>query len=103
MASTTAPGFVNRNDQIVIRDTGQAGTDHLQRVYVLHCAKCDHVYGANGSDIHERKCPSCQGGAPGFPCRPPLEAAVACPRCGLRDESRSRFCSRCGLERRGPS
>ena len=26
--------------QIVIRDTGLPGTDHLQRVYVVHCAVC---------------------------------------------------------------
>ena len=65
MPETTAPGYVNRNSQIVIRDTGLPGTDHGQRVYVLHCSKCDHVYGANGSDIHERKCPN-DGGRPGL-------------------------------------
>jgi len=65
VANTTKPGFVSVNSQIVIRDTGLPGTDHLQRIYVLHCALCDHVYGANGSDIHDRKCPMCQGGRPG--------------------------------------
>jgi hypothetical protein len=40
---------------------------------VLICARrtsdgviCGHRYGANGSDFHIRKCPNCQGGAPGL-------------------------------------
>lgn len=60
---------MNANGQIVIRNTGLPGTDHLQRIYVLHCALCDEIYGANGSDIHGRKCPECQGGRPGLPFR----------------------------------
>lgn len=64
---TTTPGFVTRNRQIVVRDSGIAGTDHLQRVYVLGCNDCGAIYGANGSDIFERRCPACQGGAPGLP------------------------------------
>jgi len=67
---TTDPGFENRNSQRVVRATGLLGTDHLQEVYLLRCEKCGHQYGANGSDIHERKCPKCQGGRP----RLPLEA-----------------------------
>jgi hypothetical protein len=66
-AKTTAPGYENRNGQRVIRDTGKAGSDYGQRVYVLRCRSCAHEYGANGSDIHERKCPECQGGRPGLP------------------------------------
>jgi phage FluMu protein Com len=31
----------------------------------LNCSHCGHQYGANGSDYHHRKCPKCQGGAPG--------------------------------------
>jgi hypothetical protein len=27
---------------------------------------CGHKYGSNGSDNFQRKCPSCQGGAPGL-------------------------------------
>jgi hypothetical protein len=63
---TTVPGFVNRNKQVVIRSTGLPGTDHLQTVYQLGCSACGHVYGANGSDIHLRLCPTCQGGATGL-------------------------------------
>ena len=63
---TTDPGFVNANGQVVVRATGLPGTDHLQRIYVLRCTSCRHEYGANGSDIHERKCPNCQGGKPGL-------------------------------------
>jgi hypothetical protein len=38
----------------------------MQSVYVLRCSHCGHLYGANGSDIHLRKCPMHQGGAPGL-------------------------------------
>jgi len=64
---TTKPGFVNRNGQEVVRVTAKHGTDHRQYVYVLRCRGCGHEYGANGTDIHERKCPKHQGGAKGLP------------------------------------
>ena len=64
---TTEPGYKNDNRQVVLRRTDYPGTDHNQYVYVLHCEECDNEYGANGSDIHQRKCPSCQGGKPGLP------------------------------------
>ena len=64
--STTEPGFVNTNGQITIRNTGMPGTDHNQYVYQIACSGCGHVYGANGSDIHERKCPQCQSGRLGL-------------------------------------
>jgi len=64
---TTSIGYVNRNGQVVIRNTGSPGTDHGQTVYQLGCSHCGHVYGANGSDIHLRKCPNCQDGMPGLP------------------------------------
>jgi hypothetical protein len=63
---TTAPGYVNRKQQEVLRNTGLPGSDHCQVIYVLRCGACGHEYGANGSDIFERKCPQCQGGAPGL-------------------------------------
>jgi len=66
--TTTQPGYVNRNRQTVVRATGLPGNDHLQRIYVLKCGDCGAEYGANGSDIFQRKCPSCQGGADGLPC-----------------------------------
>jgi hypothetical protein len=63
---TTKTGYVNPNGQVTIRDTGKPGTDKYQRIYQLACSKCGHNYGANGSDIHERSCPKCQGGSPGL-------------------------------------
>jgi hypothetical protein len=59
-------GFVNRNDQICTGHRYTQGTDHLQRAYRVECGLCGHVYGANGSDMHERRCPECQSGAPGI-------------------------------------
>ena len=49
-----------------IRATGLPGNDHLQYIYVLRCERCGNEYGSNGSDIFQRKCPSCQGGMPGL-------------------------------------
>jgi hypothetical protein len=63
---TTQPGYVNRNGQQVVRPTGNPGTDHGQYVYVLRCRTCSHEYGANGSDIFQRRCPAHDGGAPGL-------------------------------------
>lgn len=66
-------GDVNINDQVLIARSECPGTDHMQYVWVLVCARrlgtgalCSHRYGANGSDFHQRKCPECQGGAAGL-------------------------------------
>jgi hypothetical protein len=64
----TEIGSENRNRQTVIRKTVHAGTDHSQHIYVLHCGECGYDYGANGSDIFERRCPLCQAGKPGLQC-----------------------------------
>ena len=63
---TTRIGFVNRNGQVNERATDLSGNDHLQKIYVLRCEHCGHPYGANGSDIFQRKCPNCQDGALGL-------------------------------------
>lgn len=63
---TTETGFINKNGQVVIRNTGKPGTDHLQYVYQLRCNNCGEVYGANGSDIWDRRCPKCGGGESGL-------------------------------------
>jgi hypothetical protein len=69
MEKSTAVGYVNRNKQKNLgrREPLLAGTDHGQYVYVINCTECGNVYGANGSDIHLRKCPNCQGGNAGIP------------------------------------
>jgi hypothetical protein len=72
MGKTTQPGYVNRNSQVVIRDTHLPGTDKGQSIYQLGCLICGQVYGANYSDIFERKCPKCQGGTAGLPLEPAL-------------------------------
>jgi hypothetical protein len=63
---TTETGFVNPNGQVTIRNTGLAGTDHNQYIYQIACSRCGEIYGTNGSDIFERKCPNCQKGTPGL-------------------------------------
>ena len=66
---TAELGYINRNCQINLGPTDpvRRGTDHGQYLYVMHCPKCRENYGANGSDIWLRKCPSHQDGAPGLP------------------------------------
>ena len=64
---TNSPGFVNANNQMVVRCTGLPGIDHSQKAYILKCGDCCCKYGTNGLDIDERKCPNCQGGKPGLP------------------------------------
>lgn len=63
---TTKTGSTNRHGQIVVGATGVPGTDHGQSIYVLRCSRCSNEYGANGSDLWQRRCPSCGGGLPGF-------------------------------------
>ncbi len=63
---TTRLGYTNRNRQRCLGTRGLRGTDHGQSVYLLQCLDCGHQYGANGSDVFLRKCPACQGGAPGI-------------------------------------
>lgn len=65
-APTTRTGYVNGNKQMVVRKTATRGNDHNQFVYMLRCKRCRHEYGANGSDIWQRRCPACGGGAPGL-------------------------------------
>lgn len=66
---TTVRGYKNSNGQINLGRTvpERRGSDHRQYVYVMHCPNCVRNYGANGSDIHDRKCPFCQGGKLGEP------------------------------------
>jgi hypothetical protein len=65
-ARTTLPGFVNRNGQVVVRKNGRASANFPgQQLYDLKCKGCSQEYAANGCDVHARRCPFCQGGAPG--------------------------------------
>ena len=64
--ATTTPGYRNANGQMVVRATGFAsGSFPGQRIYHLRCGGCSFEYGANGCDIHNRRCPKHQDGEPG--------------------------------------
>jgi len=67
----TEPGHVNKNNQVTIRDTGNFKGNHSAHVYQMGCNSCGYEYGSFGSDIWERKCPDCQGGAVGPAPNPP--------------------------------
>ena len=63
-----APGDLNSRQQLVIGNTQlRSTTRDNQRVWEIECQHCKFRYGANGCDLHERKCPNCQGGKPGEP------------------------------------
>jgi hypothetical protein len=57
---------VNGHGQRCLGTLGVPGTHKNAVVYKLECNLCGFVYGANSGDVHERKCPNCQGGAPGL-------------------------------------
>jgi hypothetical protein len=59
-------GYLNRNGQQCCGHCGVSGTDYGQYAYKTECTICGYVYGTNGSDMHERRCLECQGGAPGI-------------------------------------
>ena len=55
-------GYLNPNGQQCLGHCGVRGTDHDQYAYKTECTYCGYVYGTNGTDMHERLCPECQGG-----------------------------------------
>lgn len=63
MSHSTDYGFINKNKQKNMGRTNMQGTDYMQRLYKMQCQDCGYEYYANGSDIHLKKCPKCQGGA----------------------------------------
>ena len=63
---TVQIGYTNPNDQECRGHLGAEGNDHLQIAYKVECRRCGFVYGANGSDMHDRRCPNCDEGAPGI-------------------------------------
>ena len=67
MATKAQAEDVNPNQQVFVARTALDGTNHNQKVWHLQCKVCGTEYGANGSDFHIRRCPSCQGGRPGLP------------------------------------
>ena len=73
---TTSLGYINRKKQKNVGKTNQPGNDHGQTIYKMECLCCGCYYGANGSDIWQRKCPKCQDGQPCSGCE-----GRGCPTC----------------------
>jgi len=70
--SKSVAGEINRHGQRLVAKTEEAGTDHDQHIWIVECTRpdsknvvCGKLYGSNSSDFFQRKCPACQGGAPG--------------------------------------
>jgi hypothetical protein len=60
--NTTDVGYVNRNNQKVLKKLNRSENHRYANGYLLECKECDRRYKANGCDIFQRKCPDCQGG-----------------------------------------
>ncbi|OQW99583.1 MAG: hypothetical protein BWK74_01895 [Desulfobacteraceae bacterium A6] len=57
-------GQQNKNKQVLMRKTERKSTTHrFARIWVMHCKICDHEYGSNSCDAHERHCPHCNSDA----------------------------------------
>ena len=67
-AKTTQIGYINSNNQKNHGTRGLKGSDHNSISYKMECLSpgCGNIYGANGTDIFQRKCPKCQGGKQGI-------------------------------------
>jgi len=63
---TVKIGYRNQNGQQCAGHFGVKGTDHGPYAYKTECTIYGYVYGTNGSDMHERRCPECQKGAAGI-------------------------------------
>jgi hypothetical protein len=63
---TVEIGYLNTNGQQCCGHCGVLGNDHGQYAYKTECTICGYVYGTNGTDMHDRLCPKCQGGAEGI-------------------------------------
>jgi hypothetical protein len=63
---TTQIGFITRRNQKCLGHRGRPGNDHLQKAYGMECLNCGKKYGANGTDIFQRRSPGCQQGKPGI-------------------------------------
>jgi NAD-dependent SIR2 family protein deacetylase len=58
-------GEMNRNGQILLEKTNVRSTTHsYAKIWVMRCTQCENVYGSNGCDAHERKCPKCNKNVP---------------------------------------
>jgi hypothetical protein len=64
--STVKKGKINTNHQRCCGTLDVPGTVENAFAYKMECTLCGFVYGANRGDVLERKCPNCQGGAPGI-------------------------------------
>jgi hypothetical protein len=67
---TTQPGYQNRNGQIVVGPTDLPGTDHLQRIYILRCALCQHEYGGKRFGYSSAEVSDLSGRRGGFGYKP---------------------------------
>ncbi len=59
---STDVGYVNRNKQKNMGRAEKQAVRPYANIYKMYCGICGYEYFANGSDVHLKKCPQCQGG-----------------------------------------
>ena len=64
--ATTTTGYINRNRQRNDGPTGKPGNHWNQREYAMTCLGCGNKYGANGADVHLRRCPKPRADCPQY-------------------------------------
>lgn len=64
------PGSLNRNQQLLVAQTAWQGSDEREVLWIVQCMPCGQMYGVDSSAFFQRKCPACQGGAPGLVVTP---------------------------------
>jgi hypothetical protein len=62
----TRIGYVNKNGQVVVRNTDLRNPNKNRSLYELGCSYCGSVHSACGNDIVECRCPKCQVNAAGL-------------------------------------
>ena len=70
LSDHTKIGSINKHNQMCLGHRGCDSSNHYnQTAYKMRCLEpdCGHVYGANGCDVWQRKCPKCQYGKCGIP------------------------------------
>ena len=76
----------NAHNQRCYGNTGWPGNHSNQPACAMHCENenCGFCYAANACDVHERKCPKCQGGV-----------ACSCAKCPVKGKGKSGGCPEC--------
>ena len=60
-------GEINKRGQKLLAKTDKPGNLKNAHLWIVQCVRCSHIYGVNGEDFWQRRCPLCDSGADGLP------------------------------------